>query len=74
MGRKLLKYAGYVLMASGFYGGLMAYVNKNLTGQIPDIQAMGEYPVIRLLGTNIIIFILGLVLVFLAREKKDKYQ
>ena len=38
MGRKILAFVGYVLMASAFYNGIMAYVNKNLTGQIPDIK------------------------------------
>jgi len=62
-------------MASAFYGGIMAYVNKNLTDQIPDISiGMGEFPVWRLLGIHFVIFILGLAIVILAREKKDKYR
>jgi len=51
----------------------MAFVNKSVTEQIPDIQAMGEYPVWHLLGIHIVIFILGLALVIMTREKKDKY-
>lgn len=74
MFKKLIKYFGYALMASAFYGGLMAFVNKSVTEQIPDIKAMGEYPVWHLLGIHIVIFILGLALVIMTREKKDKYQ
>jgi len=51
MGKKILLFLGYVLMASAFYNGILAYVNKNLTSQIPDIElGMGEYPMWHLLA------------------------
>ncbi|MBN2857936.1 MAG: hypothetical protein JXN63_06010 [Candidatus Delongbacteria bacterium] len=73
MGRKIIMFAGYVLMASAFYGGIMAYTNKNLTDQIPDIEiGMGEYPVWHLLGVQIILFLMGLCIVIITRRKKSE--
>ncbi|HXK49637.1 MAG TPA: hypothetical protein PKW56_04145 [Clostridiales bacterium] len=73
MGRKILAFVGYVLMASAFYNGIMAYVNKNLTGQIPDIEiGMGEFPMWHLLGVHAVLFLVGLSIVIIARRKKDR--
>ncbi len=73
MGRKILAFIGYVLMASAFYNGIMAYVNKNLTGQIPDIEiGMGEFPMWHLLAVDAVLFFVGFAVVVIARRKKDR--
>jgi hypothetical protein len=49
----------------------MAYVNKNLIGQIPDIEAgMGKYPVWHVLAVHAFLFFIGLCVVIYARRKK----
>ncbi|MDY0016442.1 MAG: hypothetical protein RBS89_01255 [Candidatus Delongbacteria bacterium] len=73
MGKKILLFIGYVLMASAFYNGILAYVNKNLTSQIPDIElGMGEYPMWHLLGVHAVLFLVGLTVVIIARRKKNE--
>jgi hypothetical protein len=72
MGRKVLKFIGYVLMASAFYGGIMAYAGREIMTEIPDVASMGEYPVLRLLSFNIFLFIIGLGIVVYAGKKEKK--
>jgi hypothetical protein len=74
MGNKILKFIGYVLMGSAFYGGIMAYANKEIMQQVPDVASMGEYPLFQLLAFHGFLFLTGIAVVIYAgkKEKKDR--
>ncbi|MBU4486414.1 MAG: hypothetical protein KKD38_05750 [Candidatus Delongbacteria bacterium] len=71
--RKVGKFFGYVLISSAIYNVIMTFVNKNAIDQIPDLQTV-EFPLIHLLIIYGMIFLLGAILVYFARDRKKDLE
>lgn len=68
--RKVVKFFGYVLISSAIYNVIMTFFSKNAIDQIPDLQTV-EFPLIHLLIIYGMIFFLGVILVYSARNRKE---